>query len=113
PITPPQIEISMEIGVRTKQLKLTRAVAGTGYVDGHTPVMAPEKVTIVADIPESLLRDQAALDAITATVSLPPNIAEEPRKLPVTVALPDNAELVSVTPAEITVTIPEKDKPVR
>ena len=105
-VNPPQVGIGIEVGVRTKQLKLTRPVTASGYKDGHAPAMTPDKVTIVANIPESLAKDQETLAAITASVELPPNITEEPRTLPVSVKLPDNAELVSVTPSEVTVMIP-------
>ena len=107
-VTPPQVGIDIEIGVRTKQVKVVRDITVTGYADGHNPEIVPAKVTIVADMPESLSGNKDILNVITATVALPPDIAQQARKLPVTVALPDNTELVSVTPAEVTVSIPEQ-----
>jgi len=104
-VTPPQVRVDIEIGVRTKQVKLVRDLAATGYSDGHVPAMTPGKVTIVADIPESLSKNKDALAAIGASVALPPNMLE-PRTLPVSVQLPEHAELVSVTPSEVTVTVP-------
>ena len=106
-VTPPQVEIEIVVGVRTKQLKFTREVIPSGGTEGQTLVARPGKVTIVANIPESLARDQEALSAITATVSLPADGAGEERKLPVIVKLPEHAELVSTTPAEVEVSIPE------
>ena len=107
-VMPPQVGVAIEIGVRTKQLKIVRDVGVTGYADGHSTDLVPAKVTIVADVPESLSRDKDALETITAAVALPPDIAARPRKLPVTVTLPGNADLVSVTPAEVMVSIPAK-----
>lgn len=108
-VKPPQVAINIEVGIRTRQVKLTRDVLASGYNDGHTPVISPKKVTIVADIPESLSKDVQALEAVKATVALPPDVSKGPRSLPVSVILPENSELVSVTPATVTVTIP-KDK---
>lgn len=104
-VTPPQVRVDIGIGVRTKQVKLVRDLTVTGYSDGRSPSMAPGKVTIVADIPETLAKDKDALAAIVASVALPPNM-ETPRTLPVSVQLPEHAELISVTPAEATVTVP-------
>ena len=108
-VTPPQIEIDVEVGVRTRQLKLTRDVAAIGYDGDRDLVIRPGKVTVVANIPESLAKDQEALAGITVTVALPPNLAEGTRKLPVTVKLPEYAGLVSITPAEVEVSVPAKE----
>lgn len=109
-VTPPQVKIDVEVGVRTKQVKLVREVLTSGYKDGHAPDVTPEKVAIVANIPESLAKDKNVLESITATVALPPDMTEEARKISVSVALPENAELVSVTPSEITVSIPAAEE---
>lgn len=107
-VTPPQVDVSLEAGVRTKQMRFTRDITPTAYVDGRNPVIAPEKVTIVAEIPESMTKDGKALARVAASVALPPDMGEEKRKLPVNIALPENAILVSVTPPEVTVSLPDR-----
>ncbi|SBV90599.1 putative YbbR family protein [uncultured delta proteobacterium] len=105
-VAPPQVGIELEVDVRTKQLKLVRDVTVTGNTNGHAVAIHPGKVTIVAEIPESLAKDQAALAAITATVLLSQDPADNNRPLSVAVSLPENAELVSVTPPEVAVAAP-------
>lgn len=104
-VDPPQVTVSLEVGIRTKQVKLVRNVIPRAYTDGRKITVAPAKVTIVADLPESLAKNSQALAEITADVALPPDMADAEHTLPVTVALPENARLVSVTPPEVAVTV--------
>lgn len=105
-VTPPQVAVNLEIGVRTKQIKLPCLVTASGYRDGHVPIISPDKVTIVADIPESMSKAPEILATITANVELSSHSTEEARSFPVSVTLPPNSELVSVTPANVSVTVP-------
>ena len=102
-VTPPQVEVELEVSVRTRQMRFTRSIVPMAYTDGHKPLITPERVVIVADIPESVAKDEKQLEAIVASVALPPDIGVGARALPVSVTLPENAKLVSVTPAEVTV----------
>ncbi|CAK7064361.1 MAG: hypothetical protein DELT_01577 [Desulfovibrio sp.] len=104
-VTPPQVAVEVEVGVRTKQMRFTRTVVPAAYADGHTPSIMPEKVTIVADIPESITKNEKLLESVVANVALPPDIGAEARTLPVAVVLPENATLVSVTPTEVAVSV--------
>lgn len=104
-VIPPQVEVVLEVGVRTRQMRFTRPVVPMAYTDGHKPTITPEQVVIVADIPESAAKDAKLLETIVASVVLPPDIRIAPRNLPVSVLLPDNATLVSVTPAEVAIKI--------
>lgn len=105
-IAPPQVSVELEVGVRTRQVKFTRAVTPVGPKDGPVPAVQPEKVAIVANIPESIAKDEKKMAEITATVTVPQEIGEQAVKLPVSVTLPDNAGLVSVTPVEVSVSFP-------
>lgn len=102
-VTPPQVAVNLQVGVRTKQMRFTRTVEPTAYKDGRRIAVKPEKVTIVADIPEGISKDAGKAKEVVAQVALPPDLGDEPQKLPVTVLLPENATLVSVTPAEVEV----------
>jgi YbbR domain-containing protein len=104
-VTPPQVEVKLEIGIRTRQMRFTRSVVPLAYADGHKPTIAPGKVVIVAEIPESAAKDDKQLEQVIASVALPPDIRVEGRVLPVAVSLPPNATVVSVTPFEVTVKI--------
>lgn len=104
-VTPPQVEVVLEIGVRTRQMRFTRSIVPKADTDGQKLVIAPERVVIVANIPESVAKDAKLLETIVANVTLPPDIGTDPRNVPVAVSLPDNATLVSVTPAEVAITI--------
>jgi len=107
-VTPPQIGIDVVVEVRTKTLKLARNVI-VEPVDGRVLSIIPGSVSLVVNMPESLVRDPEALGKVTAAVFLPSDFAGEPRTLSVTVALPENAELVSVTPAEVIVSGPQDE----
>ncbi len=105
-VTPPQVEIRLDIGVRTKEVKVVCQVVPAGPKGDRAPSFVPGKVTVVAKVPESLAKNQEVLGGITASVTVPADIGEDARKLPVTVALPKNSDLVSVTPAEVAVSVP-------
>lgn len=102
-VTPPQVEVELDVGVKTRQMRFTRSVVPTAYVDGRKFTITPARVAIVAEIPESVSRDEKVLEAIVAGVVLPPDIDVAPGTFPVSVVLPENAALVSVTPVEVTV----------
>ena len=106
-VAPAQIGIDVLVDIRTKRLKLARRVVPAGEVGEHTPAIVPDTVTLIVNMPESLVRYKEVLDKITATVSPPQNLGADSHTLAVSVNLPDNAELVSVTPAEVTVSVPE------
>ena len=104
-VTPPQVGIEVVVGVRTKTVTLVREVAFVGHTGGGLTV-SPDKVSLVVNVPESLARNQETLDKVTTAVSVPPDFSGVLRSLGITVALPENAELVSVTPSEVTVSGP-------
>lgn len=110
-VTPPQVSVDLEVDVRTRQMRLTRNVVLSPEPGGAGPEISPSRVTIVADIPESIAKDQARLAEITAHVDVPQPLGPGKKTLPVTVKLPENATLVSVTPAEVAVVSPETPAP--
>ena len=102
-VTPPQVGIDVVVGLRTKTLKLVRDVVVVNPAGDKTLSITPDKVSLVVNMPESLVRDPEALRNVVASVSLPPDFTGEPKTHGVTVSVPENAELVSVMPAEVTV----------
>ena len=106
-VSPPQVSVDLEVDVRTRQMRLTRSVTVNGASGENGPEISPARVTIVAEIPESIAKDQTRLAEITAQVSMPQHPGPGKQTLPVTVKLPENATLVSVTPPQVTVMLPE------
>lgn len=107
-VTPPQVSVELDVGLRTKSVKLTRNVTCAELPDGLKPVIKPARVTIVAEIPESVAKDEKKMAEITASVAALPDLGGYPMLVPVTVVLPDFAVLTSVTPAEVTLSLPAK-----
>lgn len=100
-VAPPQVTVDLEVGVRTRRLKLTLPVTVAPEQEALSLEISPDKVTIVADIPESVAKEAKKLADISAQVTM--GDTREQQKLPVTVTLPENAALVSVAPPEVTV----------
>ncbi|MDR3074309.1 MAG: hypothetical protein LBV01_06270 [Deltaproteobacteria bacterium] len=112
-VNPSQASVELEIGVRTRQVTLTCPVtlaapaAPAASGEDKALRLSPDKVTVVADIPESLAKDAKKLAAlVTATVSRPSDLSVEAGKAQVTVNLPANAQLISVTPPAVKVSGP-------
>ncbi|GHV50758.1 hypothetical protein FACS1894168_2300 [Deltaproteobacteria bacterium] len=105
-VTPPQVTVDMDIGIHTKQFKLTRIVkVEPPLANGSKVIVSPSAVTIVADIPESLITDGKIVpEMVAASVVLPADFSKDVVIMPVTVSVPKNARIVSVSPVEVTVT---------
>lgn len=112
-VSPPQVTVDMEVDIRTRQLKLTRNVIVDMETGGEPLETEPAKVAIVADIPESITKNSEQLAQITARVLVPQQLELGKRALPVTVDLPANATLVSVTPPEVAVVAPRAAEPAK
>lgn len=109
-VTPPQVTVDLEIGVKTKQVRITRPVLVAWDGKGESPAVTPKRVTVVAEIPESFARDEKKMDSVTAEVTLPADTAPGARSALVRVSLPENATLISVTPAEVQVKVGDPGK---
>ena len=100
-VAPPQVTVDLDIGIRVRRIRLTRVVT-SGVAPGEAVEIPSAKVTIVADIPETIAKNQDRLADIVAYVTLS-DAALDTRTAPVSVTLPEYATLISVTPAEVTI----------
>ncbi len=107
-VEPAQVNVEVDVEVRTKTVRLTREVVLALPEEGRTVKMNPARVTVTVDIPESQAGNAETLARVIATVSLPPSAHGGPQKLPVNVLLPEMSALKSVSPKEVTVTVTEK-----
>lgn len=103
---PPEVQIARHIGIKRKLVVVTRTV----QVD--TPAqfgkfVRPDKVTISVAVPESQAGKAAANSAIQAS-AVPDRMEYGSHDLPVTATLPENAELVSIDPPRVTVTLEQR-----
>ncbi len=107
-VEPAQVAVELEVGVRTKTVRLTRGVSAALPVAGKTVKITPSRVIVNADIPESQAGNADVLGRVLATVAIPQDMQNGTHKLPVNVLLPDQASLSEVSPKEVTVTISNK-----
>ncbi len=107
-VTPPRVGILLELDLKTKNVRLTREVT-VASPNGYTVAVQPSRVRLEVALPASQA-DKASVQAgVAAVVQLPAQIKEGTYKLPVHVLLPQNGELVSVTPPEVDVQITVKN----
>ena len=102
---PSQVAVDLDLGVRTKQVRLVRSVE-VDVPEGKHAVVTPARVTIQVAIPESQAGKPDVLAGITALADAPkPGAGPANAKVPVRVLLPENAVLQDVTPKEVNITI--------
>lgn len=102
-VEPAKVLMDLDVGVRTKTIRLTRQVM-VDAPEGRTVKIAPQRVTLEVEVPESQMGRQEVLATIVATVVMPTG-TKGTVQLPVKVLLPDNSSLKSVTPKEVAVTL--------
>ncbi len=102
-VEPAKVLLDLDVGVRTKVIRLTRQVT-VDVPPGQSVKIVPPRVTLEVAVPESLVGKQELLATIVATVT-PPEGAKGAPHLPVKVLLPENCSLKSVTPKDVTVTL--------
>lgn len=103
---PSKVSLSLQLGIKRVQVAVTRAVR-VDVPAKFGRFIRPDKVEIVLNIPESLAGKAATNSDIKASVELQnPELGSYP--LPVQVALPEGAELVSIQPPSVTVTVEQK-----
>lgn len=109
--TPAKATISLQVGIKRKQVTVTRAVR----VDLPAKLgrfVRPDKVRITLDIPESLAAKADTSTNIKAGVTLE-SMELGSYTLPVQATLPEGAELVSIDPPQVTVTVEQKQPAAR
>lgn len=107
-VAPPQVSVDLDVALRTRSVTITRTVTYPELPDGLKPLLKPARVAITAEIPESVVKDEKKMAAITASVVAPQEPGEYPAHVPVTVSLPEGAVLTSITPAEVILSLPLK-----
>lgn len=111
-VTPQQVVVDLEVGVRTKTVRVTRDVRVAAEEGVAIESIQPAKVTVSVEVPESQANDEQVLEGIIATATLPGRfIAGGELNLPVHVILPEFASLDTVEPKEITVKMPAASAP--
>ena len=106
-VTPAQVNVELEVGLRTKTTRLTREVL-TGHAQGSGIKASPQRVTVTVEVPESYVGNAEVLSQILATVNVGTGSQPGTQKLPVTVLVPELVTLKDVSPKEVTITIPDK-----
>jgi YbbR domain-containing protein len=101
--TPPEVKITQHIGIKRKLVTVTRTV----QVD--TPAafgkfVRPDKVAISVAVPDSQSSRAASNNTIRAFATLDRNELGS-YSLPVQATVPENSELVSIEPPNVTVTL--------
>ena len=105
--TPPKVNVHIGMDHRRKRMRLTRTVQVENQ-EGFGTFLRPNKVTISVAMPERMAAAAPTDDDIRAWVRVETR-APGAYTLPVHVALPDGAELIEVSPAEIVLTLEQKD----
>lgn len=105
--TPPQVFASVRVDLKRKNAQVTRTVeADTPQSMGA--FFRPSKVKVLVAMPEDSFSGAAANKEIRAFVTLPDKRLGT-YTLPVRVSLPEGALLISIEPAEISVTLEQKN----
>jgi YbbR domain-containing protein len=105
--SPPEIKVTLNMGIKRKLTKVTRTVQVTAPPDDMGKFIRPDKVSIDVAMPESLVSKAASNKDIRAFVQLTRHDLGS-YTLPVQVELPDGAELIAVDPPSVTVTLEQK-----
>ncbi|MDR0338903.1 MAG: hypothetical protein LBH65_01345 [Desulfovibrio sp.] len=104
--SPSEVKVSLHVGIKRKEVKVTRSVQASAP-SGLGKFVRPDKVTITLSLPESLAAKAASNADIKAVVDMP-STSLGSYTLPVRVTLPEHAELRSVDPPRVTVTLEQK-----
>jgi YbbR domain-containing protein len=106
---PAEVKITQHIGIKRKLVTVTRTVqVDTPAAFGR--FIRPDKVTLTLAVPASQAAKAASDSAIQAFASLGSQELGS-YSLPVQAAVPENCELVSIVPPQVTVTLEQKQAP--
>ncbi|MDL2317163.1 hypothetical protein LJC59_08875 [Desulfovibrio sp. OttesenSCG-928-A18] len=106
---PAEVKLTLQLGLKRKLVKVTRSVQ-VDVPAAFGRFVRPDKVSIAVAMPESMAAKAAGNKEIRAFVTLPEE-ALGSYTLPVKVALPEGAEVVTVEPDSVTVTLEQKQPP--
>lgn len=104
--TPSEVTASIHIGIKRKLVTVTRTVA-VSTPAGVGKFVRPDKVTLSVAMPESLAPKAASNSGIKASASLDSTELGS-YTVPVHVSLPEGAEIVSIKPPQVTITLEQK-----
>lgn len=106
---PTETKVNLQIGIKRKQVKAVRQVQVSHAPAKYGTFVRPDKVTVTFSAPASQAERMASgKDAVRAFVDASNSLSLGSYTLPVRVSLPEGAELVSIEPARVNLTVEQK-----